>query len=115
MKWPMRRTLAEIPPPNMFRWTLHVWANVNAPGGFNRFHTHAGSTWSGVYYVDPGTPPDDTDEGTPLHFFDPCLGRANTLPAADFAVQTLGPTAAGHDGAVPKLYARHGVPLSGQA
>jgi Putative 2OG-Fe(II) oxygenase len=79
-----RRTLAEMPPqPGMsrwtFGWTLHAWANVNGPGGFNRFHTHPGSTWSGVYYVDPGAPPTDSDEGTPLHFFDPCLGRANTF------------------------------------
>ena len=78
-----RRTLAETPPPsNMprwtFSWTLHAWANVNGPGDFNRFHTHPGSTWSGTYYVDPGAPA-DADEGTSLHFFDPCLGRANTF------------------------------------
>ena len=77
-----RRTIAELPSPPMsrwtFRWTLRAWANVNGPGDFNRFHTHAGSTWSGTYYVDPGAP-DDIEAGTPLHFFDPCQGRANTF------------------------------------
>jgi uncharacterized protein (TIGR02466 family) len=77
-----RRTLAELPSqPSMsrwtFGWTLHAWANVNGPGDFNRLHTHAGSTWSGVYYVDTGAPADA--EGTPLNFFDPCQGRANTF------------------------------------
>jgi hypothetical protein len=77
-----RRTIAEIPsPPRMsrwtFRWTLRAWANVNGPGDFNRFHTHAGSTWPGTYYVDTGAPVDA--DGTPLHFFDPCQGRANTF------------------------------------
>ena len=77
-----RRTIAELPSqPAMsrwtFRWTLHAWANVNGPGDFNRLHTHAGSTWSGVYYVDTGALTDA--DGTPLHFFDPCQGRANTF------------------------------------
>jgi uncharacterized protein (TIGR02466 family) len=76
------RTVAETPSPsNMgrwtFGWTLHAWANVNKPGDFNRPHTHAGSTWSGTYYVDTGAPADE--EGTPLHLFDPCQGRANTF------------------------------------
>ena len=83
-----RRTVAELPsPPSMsrwtFRWTLHAWANVNGPGDFNRLHTHAGSTWSGAYYVDTGYvdtgAAPDADAGTPLHFFDPCQGRANTF------------------------------------
>ena len=78
-----RRTVAELPSDARmsrwtFQWTLHAWANVNGPGDFNRFHTHAGSTWSGTYYVDPGAPT-DVEAGTPLHFFDPCQGRANTF------------------------------------
>jgi uncharacterized protein (TIGR02466 family) len=78
-----RRTIDELPSqPRMsrrsFRWTLHAWANVNGAGDFNRFHTQASSTWSGVYYVDPGAPA-NVDAGTPLHFFDPCQGGANTF------------------------------------
>jgi len=77
-----RRTIAELPsPPRMsrweFRWILHAWVNVNGPGDFNRYHTHAGSTWSGCYYVDTGAPTDA--DGTELHFYDPCQGRANTF------------------------------------
>lgn len=78
-----RRTVAELrPQPDLskwtFRWIVHAWANVNGPGGFNRVHTHPGSTWSGTYYVDTGAPPAAAG-GTPLHFFDPCQGRANTF------------------------------------
>jgi uncharacterized protein (TIGR02466 family) len=34
----------------------NMWANINPQGGYNRSHTHPGSLWSGVYYVQ--TPPD---------------------------------------------------------
>ncbi len=75
-----RRTLTEHgEAPRPVRWTLHAWANVNGPGGFNQVHTHPGATWSGTYYVDPGDPPGDLPGSTPLHFFDPCQGRANTF------------------------------------
>ncbi|MDF1735748.1 MAG: TIGR02466 family protein, partial [Minwuia sp.] len=33
-----------------------MWANVTAPGGFNRAHIHPNVLWSGVYYVQ--APPD---------------------------------------------------------
>lgn len=75
-----RRTLAECNQPNrQMRWTLTAWVNVNGPGGFNRIHTHPGATWSGTYYVDTGDPPPDAADGTPIHFFDPCQGHANTF------------------------------------
>lgn len=64
-------------PSRPARWTLRAWANVNRPGSFNRVHTHPGATWSGTYYVDPGEPSEAA--GTPIHFFDPCQGRANTF------------------------------------
>ena len=35
---------------------LNMWANINPRNGYNRSHTHPGSLWSGVYYVQ--TPPD---------------------------------------------------------
>ena len=35
---------------------LNMWANINPRGGYNRSHTHPGSLWSGVYYVQ--APPD---------------------------------------------------------
>ncbi|HTW25563.1 MAG TPA: TIGR02466 family protein [Acetobacteraceae bacterium] len=75
-----RRVLTEFGQPmRPMRWTLHAWANVNEEGDFNRVHTHPGSTWSGTYYVDPGDPPADQAQGTPIAFFDPCQGRANTF------------------------------------
>lgn len=30
---------------------LNMWANINPNAGYNRSHTHPGSLWSGVYYV----------------------------------------------------------------
>lgn len=72
------RVLAEFGhKPRPFQWTLHAWANVNTAGGFNRMHTHPGSTWSGTYYVDTGVA--DGAAAAPLHLFDPCQGRANTF------------------------------------
>ena len=29
----------------------NMWANINQKYSYNRFHTHPGSLWSGVYYV----------------------------------------------------------------
>jgi uncharacterized protein (TIGR02466 family) len=75
-----RRLLAECKlPARSVRWTLEAWANVSRLGHFNRTHTHAGTTWSGTYYVDPGDPPPEDEYGTPIHFFDPCQGRSNTF------------------------------------
>jgi uncharacterized protein (TIGR02466 family) len=31
-----------------------AWANVSRKGNYHRIHNHPGSSWSGVYYVDPG-------------------------------------------------------------
>jgi len=74
-----RRVLTEFGhPARPTRWTLHAWVNVNRMADFNRVHTHPGATWSGTYYVDTGDP-DDPEAGTPIHFFDPCQGRANTF------------------------------------
>ncbi len=35
-------------------WRINAWVNVNRGGHSNEMHTHAGSYWSGVYYVDDG-------------------------------------------------------------
>lgn len=34
---------------------INMWANINPKNGYNRSHTHPGSLWSGVYYLQ--TPP----------------------------------------------------------
>jgi uncharacterized protein (TIGR02466 family) len=36
-------------------WRINAWANLNRIGDGNEMHTHAGSYWSGAYYVDDGT------------------------------------------------------------
>jgi len=83
-----RRVLAENGQAfRPMRWTLHAWANVNRDGDFNRVHTHAGSTWSGSYYVDTGDP--DSEEGTPIHLLDPCQGRANIFLPSLVATSVL--------------------------
>ena len=35
-------------------WIGNMWANVNRSGHGNEYHSHPGSYWSGVYYVDDG-------------------------------------------------------------
>jgi len=71
------RLYAEFAKPRAsLNWTLNAWANINGPGDFNKVHTHPGSTWSGVYYVDPGSSDPDA-ESTPLHLSDPCPSRTN--------------------------------------
>jgi uncharacterized protein (TIGR02466 family) len=59
-------------------WAVTAWANVSWRGDFNQAHTHPGSTWSGVYYVDTGVA-DSEAKPAPLQVFDPCQGRANTF------------------------------------
>jgi uncharacterized protein (TIGR02466 family) len=62
--------------PEPLSWTLSAWANVNQRGDFNTVHTHPGSTWSGVYYVDHGGAGPEA-EGAALHLSDPCPPRTN--------------------------------------
>ncbi len=51
-------------------WKVNAWANLNAPGDSNEMHTHAGSYWSGAYYVDDGS--DGTDPvGGEFEILDP--------------------------------------------
>jgi len=37
-------------------WNIAAWANINEEGDYNMIHNHSGGVWSGVYYVDAGTP-----------------------------------------------------------
>jgi len=52
-------------------WTANMWANVNRSGHANEFHSHPGSYWSGVYYVDDGGIAADPSLGGELEFLDP--------------------------------------------
>lgn len=51
-------------------WRVNAWANVNRAGDSNEMHTHAGSYWSGVYYVDDGAE-EETQTGGELELLDP--------------------------------------------
>ena len=51
-------------------WKANIWANINRGGHGNEFHSHPGSYWSGVYYVDDGGIPADPSLGGELEYVD---------------------------------------------
>ncbi|MBT4741139.1 MAG: hypothetical protein HN793_02115 [Rhodospirillaceae bacterium] len=53
---------------------ITCWANINGPGHANDMHNHPQSAWSGVYYVDVGTPVDVEKKSGFIHFQDPRAG-----------------------------------------
>src|SRR6185503_1968732 len=57
--------------PVTIAWRANMWANVNRSGHGNEFHSHPGSFWSGVYYVDDGGIDADPALGGELEFMDP--------------------------------------------
>ena len=52
-------------------WHGNMWANINRSGHANEFHSHPGSFWSAVYYVDDGGIPGNPALGGELEFMDP--------------------------------------------
>jgi uncharacterized protein (TIGR02466 family) len=73
-------------PVNM-AWRANMWANVNKSGHGNEFHSHPGSFWSGVYYVDDGGIAADPSLGGELEFMDPRgPGPAMYAPHLAFAM-----------------------------
>jgi len=52
-------------------WIGNMWANINRTGHGNEYHSHPGSYWSGVYYVDDGGIAADPSLGGELEFLDP--------------------------------------------
>ena len=52
-------------------WKANMWANINRSGHGNEFHSHPGSFWSAVYYVDDGGIDADPALGGELEFMDP--------------------------------------------
>ena len=57
--------------PLSVSWKANMWANVNRTGHANEFHSHPGSFWSAVYYVDDGGIDADPSLGGELEFMDP--------------------------------------------
>ncbi len=52
-------------------WVTQAWANVNGPGDGNIAHYHAGSFWSGTYYVADGGCAADPSLGGAFEMIDP--------------------------------------------
>jgi uncharacterized protein (TIGR02466 family) len=68
-------------------WKANMWANINRSGHGNEFHSHPGSFWSGVYYVDDGGIGADPSLGGDLEFMDPRgPGPAMYAPQLAFAM-----------------------------
>jgi uncharacterized protein (TIGR02466 family) len=59
-----------------YKGQVHLtgWANVNGPRDTNDVHNHPQCAWSGVYYIDVGTPVDDAEKSGFIHFMDPRPG-----------------------------------------
>ena len=66
-----RMTADRAGKPVNVRWKTIAWANINRTGHGNEFHTHPGSYWSAVYYVDDGGIADDPGLGGELEIQDP--------------------------------------------
>ena len=54
--------------------TFIAWANILRNNGYHKMHTHPGSAWSGVYYIQTGSEdasPEGPDDAGKIEFFDP--------------------------------------------
>ncbi|MDQ0390459.1 TIGR02466 family protein [Labrys monachus] len=67
-------------------WKVQAWANVNTAGHANVCHYHAGSFWSGTYYVADGGCATDHTLGGEFEMLDPRgPGPGMYAPALKFA------------------------------
>jgi uncharacterized protein (TIGR02466 family) len=83
LTWALRRMIDGTVGSNAFEGTLSAsaWATVCRAGAYHAPHSHPDSAWSGVYYVDPGTPSEDQPLSGVLEFLDPRAGvEAVTAP-----------------------------------
>jgi uncharacterized protein (TIGR02466 family) len=73
--------------PVVVTWKANMWANVNRTGHGNEFHSHPGSFWAVVYYVDDGGIASDASLGGELEIMDPrAPGVAMYAPQLAFNV-----------------------------
>jgi uncharacterized protein (TIGR02466 family) len=86
--------------PLNIAWRLNMWANVNRAGDANEFHSHPGSYWSGVYYVDDGGIAADPSLGGELEFMDP-RGPGPAMYAPHLAFNVPGGLSVGVNETVP--------------
>jgi uncharacterized protein (TIGR02466 family) len=60
------------PDKSRYGWHAEMWANIGGMGSANQYHTHPGSFWSAVAYVDDGYQGDaDPALGGELQLLDP--------------------------------------------
>ncbi|MXO90101.1 2OG-Fe(II) oxygenase family protein [Pontixanthobacter aquaemixtae] len=63
---------AKSPENSRFDWIPEMWANVSEQGSANQYHTHPGSFWSAVAYLDDGYgSSDEAGLGGELQLLDP--------------------------------------------
>lgn len=87
--------------PVAISWRANMWANVNRSGHANEFHSHPGSFWSGVYYVDDGGIADDASLGGELEFMDP-RGPGPAMYAPQLAYGAAGLSVGANETVRPK-------------
>lgn len=75
-------------------WSYNAWANVNRRGDANEAHTHPGSVWSAVYWVDDGGAAADPTLGGAFELHDP-RGVAPAMLAPDLVPAVPGGPAFG--------------------
>jgi uncharacterized protein (TIGR02466 family) len=83
LTWALRGMIDATAGANAFDGTLSAsaWATICRAGAYHAPHCHPDSSWSGVYYVDPGTPSRDQPLSGVLEFLDPRAGvEAVTAP-----------------------------------
>jgi uncharacterized protein (TIGR02466 family) len=86
--------------PVSVTWRANMWANINRSGHGNEFHSHPGSFWSGVYYVDDGGVAADPSLGGELEFMDP-RGSGPAMYAPHLAFAMPGGLSVGANETVP--------------
>ena len=82
-------------------WKANMWANINRTGHGNEFHSHPGSFWSAVYYVDDGGIDADPSLGGELEFMDP-RGPGPAMYAPHLAFGSAGLSAGANEVVRPR-------------
>jgi uncharacterized protein (TIGR02466 family) len=81
--WAVREMIDATAGPSSFKGVLSAsaWATICRMGAYHAPHSHPDSAWSGVYYVDAGTPDAARPLSGVLEFLDPRAGvEAVTAP-----------------------------------
>jgi uncharacterized protein (TIGR02466 family) len=87
--------------PVVITWKANMWANINRTGHGNEFHSHPGSFWSAVYYVDDGGIDADPSLGGELEFMDP-RGPGPAMYAPHLAFGSAGLSAGANEVVRPR-------------